>query len=77
MSVIIYIPAAKARQMLASGKYVTLVSRHEWYPAAFGAQTFKTRLCANGNVRDVVFWDREDYERAKVARDRKGNAQWG
>lgn len=29
-----------------------------------GAQTYKTRMCNNGKVDDVVFWKADEYEKA-------------
>lgn len=63
MSVIIYVPAKKAREMLKSGDYTVL--RHGgFYPAYYGAQTYRTRICDNGKVRDVIFWRVDEYESA-------------
>lgn len=63
MSVVIYIPAKNAREMLKSGDYTVL--RHGgFYPACYGAQTYKTRMCNNGKVDDVVFWKADEYEKA-------------
>ena len=63
MSVVIYVPAKQAREMLACGDY-TALRLERFYPANYGAQTYKTRLCDNGKVRDVVFWKVSEYEEA-------------
>lgn len=64
MSVVIYVPAKKAREMLKSGDYTVL--RHGgFYPAYYGAQTYRTRICDNGKVRDVVFWRAVECEEAR------------
>lgn len=67
MSVIIYVPAKEARKMLASGNYIAL-HIGGFYPAYYGAQTYRARLCDNGKVRDVVFWKVSEYEKAREAR---------
>lgn len=64
MSAIIYIPAEKARKMLGSGDY-TALRLERFYPANYGAQTYKARLCENGKVRDVIFWKVSEYEEAR------------
>ena len=64
MSVIIYVPAKKAREMLESRDY-TALRLARFYPAYYGAQTYRTRLCDNGKVRDVVFWKKSEYEEAR------------
>lgn len=64
MSVVIYIPAKKAREMLKSGDY-TVLHYGGFRPAYYGAQTYRTRICDNGKVRDVIFWRAVEYEEAR------------